>query len=139
MRIANGTMLTIARESRRLTQSTFARQIGVAQGTISKVESGALAVDETMLARYARALGYPAALLVQPQRMIELPEAALEKLESVSALERRALRAQWNLLQLRARHAWWRRPSLRWRPATARGRRCGCAPAGRWPRRRSGI
>jgi Zn-dependent peptidase ImmA (M78 family)/transcriptional regulator with XRE-family HTH domain len=64
--VAHATMLTLARESRAMTQIELARAMTklagserVSQGYVSKAEAGRLAVSGDRLDLYARALGYP--------------------------------------------------------------------------------
>jgi Zn-dependent peptidase ImmA (M78 family)/DNA-binding XRE family transcriptional regulator len=52
-------MLTVARESRGLTQSQLAVKSGVPQGTISKAEHGLTTLSDSRLAALANALGFP--------------------------------------------------------------------------------
>ena len=55
----NKEMLTLARESRLLSQSELAAALKVTQGKISKYESGLLAVSDADLERLAEVLDYP--------------------------------------------------------------------------------
>ncbi|GAA3604238.1 ImmA/IrrE family metallo-endopeptidase [Nonomuraea rosea] len=66
---AHADMLTLARESRGMTQTALAHAMSalagesISQGYVSKAEAGRLAVEGDRLTVYARALGYPPALL----------------------------------------------------------------------------
>ncbi|MEU7004165.1 XRE family transcriptional regulator [Nonomuraea sp. NPDC046570] len=66
---AHASMLTLARESRGMTQTVLAHAMSdlagepISQGYVSKAEAGRLAVEGDRLSVYARALGYPPALL----------------------------------------------------------------------------
>lgn len=55
-------LLESARVARGLTQATLAEQSGVAQGVLSKLESGKLDFDAERVSRLSEALGVPAAL-----------------------------------------------------------------------------
>ncbi|NQW23603.1 MAG: ImmA/IrrE family metallo-endopeptidase [SAR202 cluster bacterium] len=55
----NREMLTVARESRGLTQTEFARAIGVTQGMASKIEVGLIRVSPMLLERISEVLHYP--------------------------------------------------------------------------------
>lgn len=57
--VVNPFMVQIGRESRGLTQSDLAAALGVTQGRISKIETGALPVPEDFLESLAAALDYP--------------------------------------------------------------------------------
>ncbi|MFA1684256.1 helix-turn-helix domain-containing protein [Achromobacter dolens] len=55
----NNRMITMARESREMTQASLARALGVTQGTLSKLEAGLVSCPADLLARLATALDYP--------------------------------------------------------------------------------
>ena len=55
----NYRMVTLARESRGLTQSEFAAELGITQGKVSKIEQGLLAISEQLLEAVSSCLGYP--------------------------------------------------------------------------------
>ena len=57
-RIFNAEMLTLARESRSLTQTALADRLGVTQGKISKIENGMQEPDTDQISRFSDALGY---------------------------------------------------------------------------------
>lgn len=61
----NGRMITLARESRGLTQKTLAERLGVTQGWLSKAETGVGGVSRDALRGLARALAYPERLFLQ--------------------------------------------------------------------------
>ena len=52
-------MLTLARESRGLTQSALSRRARVSQGHISKLEAGLIAASDSTVTMLATALGFP--------------------------------------------------------------------------------
>lgn len=55
----NHMMVTLARESRGLTQSELAEELGVSQGKVSKIEQDLLGVTDQMLGQLSTCLGYP--------------------------------------------------------------------------------
>jgi Zn-dependent peptidase ImmA (M78 family)/transcriptional regulator with XRE-family HTH domain len=55
----NAAMVTLARESRGLTQTELAPLIGVSQAMLSKIEGGTKTATEAMLARLVEVLQYP--------------------------------------------------------------------------------
>lgn len=55
----NNRMITIARESRELTQAALARALGVTQGTLSKIEGGLASCPADLLQKLATVLDYP--------------------------------------------------------------------------------
>lgn len=56
---ANATMVTLARESRGMTQTELARAAKVSQALLSKIEAGVKPVSGPILERLVQALGYP--------------------------------------------------------------------------------
>jgi len=67
-RSVNPTMITLARESRGLTQTDLARQMQTSQSKVSKIENGLLAADRTDLAKIAHALDYPESFFCMEDR-----------------------------------------------------------------------
>ena len=61
----NPQILTLARGSRGLTQSAFAKKMGWSQGKVSKVEHGLIDLSEDEVEPVATTLGYPAELFYQ--------------------------------------------------------------------------
>ncbi|MDD2542272.1 MAG: ImmA/IrrE family metallo-endopeptidase [Desulfuromonadaceae bacterium] len=59
MNSINPAMITLARESRGLTQTDLARLMKVSQGTLSKIEQGLLAVKEDFIGDISASLQYP--------------------------------------------------------------------------------
>jgi Zn-dependent peptidase ImmA (M78 family)/DNA-binding XRE family transcriptional regulator len=58
-------MVTLARELRGLTQTELAARVGVPQGTISKLESGALSIGQDLIKAIAEKLELPEAFFAQ--------------------------------------------------------------------------
>ncbi|QOY90783.1 ImmA/IrrE family metallo-endopeptidase [Paludibaculum fermentans] len=61
----NPAMVTLARESRGLTQSELAEKAGLPQGTLSKLESGALVLSDDVVKSFSRVLLYPSSFFQQ--------------------------------------------------------------------------
>ena len=61
----NPAMITLARESRGINQTELATRLRVPQGTVSKLESGALPITNELLVLIARELGYPTTFFQQ--------------------------------------------------------------------------
>src|SRR5438132_621383 len=55
----NPDMISLARESRGLTQTELANRLSIPQARLSKIESGVLPITEEILKRIAQALEYP--------------------------------------------------------------------------------
>ena len=69
----NHYMMTLARESRGLTQSELAEKIGVGQGTLSKFETGFVDPSGEFVAELSSALGFLPAFFYEPGRPYGLP------------------------------------------------------------------
>lgn len=70
------TQLVTLRKSQRVTQGEMAEDFGVAQGTISRWETGDREITDTDLAEYARILGAHWVLATQEQPMEDLDALA---------------------------------------------------------------
>lgn len=112
-------MLTFARESRAKTQGQLAESMTllssgekVSQGYVSRAEKGTLTVSDDRLELYARALGYPAALLRLNEREVGAGPGLVHhrKKQAASAPTLRRIHAQLNLARLQV-HALLRGPS----------------------------
>jgi len=97
---ANPTMLVMGRESRRLTQTALASQIGVAQATISKSEAGQCQISGDLVAKYAAALRYPISFFHEPYRFRHLPITFHRKKLSVSSGDVKAVQATTNIIRI---------------------------------------
>jgi Zn-dependent peptidase ImmA (M78 family)/transcriptional regulator with XRE-family HTH domain len=85
-------MLTIARESRGMTQKRLAEISGVVQGTISKVESAQLEPSEDHLRAWANALDYPVTLF-SASADDTLPVTFFRKQQALPATTAKIIRA----------------------------------------------
>lgn len=65
----NPAMVTLARESRGLTQTQLAEKMAVPQGTVSKLESGALTLNPAIVATLSRCLNYPELFFLQADQV----------------------------------------------------------------------
>jgi Zn-dependent peptidase ImmA (M78 family)/transcriptional regulator with XRE-family HTH domain len=61
----NPVMITLARESRELTQTELARQLGMSQAMLSKIEAGFKTPTESVVSRLSMALRYPKSFFSQ--------------------------------------------------------------------------
>lgn len=80
----NHHMLTLARESRGLTQSELAALVPFGQGTLSKYETGFLAPSDEAVSDLASALGYPPAFFSQIGRPFGFPPFHYRKRKKLS-------------------------------------------------------
>jgi Zn-dependent peptidase ImmA (M78 family)/DNA-binding XRE family transcriptional regulator len=69
----NKDLLTVARESRGLSQAALARRANVAQGTLSKIENGMMDFSAEIASKIAVALNYPMSFFEQADKVIGLP------------------------------------------------------------------
>lgn len=94
-------VLTIARESRGMAQTTLAKATGITQGALSQFESGLARPGEDVLSRLAGALNYPESLFGVPVRFQQLPVTFFRKKARVGMRDVNAIRARVNLFRLR--------------------------------------
>lgn len=94
-------MLSIVRVARGLTQATLAKESGVSQATLSKVESGMMRLENERLTKVADRLEVPPELLMQPSDFAGAPAIVFHRKRAslpVSAASR--LRARLDLVHL---------------------------------------
>ncbi|ADJ49038.1 XRE family transcriptional regulator [Amycolatopsis mediterranei S699] len=111
---ANPVMLTLARDSRELTQSDVAREMSerrgdgpkITQGYVSKAEAGATSVSGERLELFAAVLGYPTELLTLSGNVFGLGTTCVHhrKRQSLSAAAGRRVHAYLNLARIQTRH-----------------------------------
>jgi Zn-dependent peptidase ImmA (M78 family)/transcriptional regulator with XRE-family HTH domain len=95
----NPAMVTLARDSRGLTQTELADRIRVPQGTISKVESGALSISDDLAAKLSKELEYPEGFFAQTDIVFPFGSSTFyhRKLQSVPAAVLRKIEAKVNI------------------------------------------
>jgi len=101
MRMVNPTMLLLARESRGLTQSALAREIGVAQSTLSKAELGHADLSDEVINKLADHLNYPRDFFYEEKRFSNLPITFFRKRARISQTAVKAVTAHVNIHALR--------------------------------------
>lgn len=62
-------MVTLARLARGLLQGELAKRIGIAQGTLSKIEGGQLPATDDVLYRLAEVLDFPVSFFLSPEQI----------------------------------------------------------------------
>lgn len=95
-------MLTMARESRTLSQTALAKAAGISQSAISQMESGLISPSPAVAAKVAEVLGYETTLLYAAVRFQQLPITFFRKKARVAARDVSAIRSRVNLHRLRA-------------------------------------
>ncbi len=98
----NPQMLTLARESRGLTQGDLAGLLGVSQGKISKYESGLLSVSPDVLKALSKQLDYPPDFFLQQDPVRGAGSSCLyhRKRQSMPVQELRRIQAEINVIRL---------------------------------------
>jgi Zn-dependent peptidase ImmA (M78 family)/transcriptional regulator with XRE-family HTH domain len=95
-------MITLARDSRGLTQGDLAERLGVSQGKISKYESGILQVSDEDLSKLCKVLDYPPVLFFRPLPMSCSASGCLyhRKRQSMPVLELRRIQATLKIIHM---------------------------------------
>lgn len=94
-------MLTIARESRKASQTALAKGAGITQSAVSQMESGLISPTDQVAERLAAELGYRPSLFYVSHRFQQLPLTFFRKKAKVGARDVHAIRARVNLFRLR--------------------------------------
>lgn len=99
----NPVMFTLARESRGKTQQALAEEVGLAQGTLSKIEAGLTTPNDTAVHLIAEALDYPDTLFKQNLTYRNLPVTFYRKQKTLPATAAKRIQATINIRQLQLR------------------------------------
>jgi Zn-dependent peptidase ImmA (M78 family)/transcriptional regulator with XRE-family HTH domain len=98
MEPVNPEMLTLARETRGLTQAEVAIKAGIVQATVSKYENGTLSVSEEHLGKLSRALGFPASFFRQRDRVYGSMCLHHRKRQTLSVRQLSQIHAKFNVI-----------------------------------------
>jgi Zn-dependent peptidase ImmA (M78 family)/transcriptional regulator with XRE-family HTH domain len=98
----NPEMLVLARESEGVTQSELARSLSMAQGSISKIESGMLSITHEQLERIANKLDFPASFFFQPDPIYGYGSSCYyhRKRQNIPVTDIKRVLAQINILRI---------------------------------------
>lgn len=101
-KIVNACMLTLARESRGMSQADLAESINVTQGKVSKYENEMLLVSEEDLAKVANVLNYTEELFFQKDKVYGLGSSFLfhRQRKVVPMLLQKKIQAEVNILRM---------------------------------------
>jgi Zn-dependent peptidase ImmA (M78 family)/transcriptional regulator with XRE-family HTH domain len=99
----NHHMLTLARDSRGITQAGLARLIGMGQGTLSKYETGVLVAPDEFADEAGRALGYPATFFFQTGQPYGFPPFHYRRRKKLSAKALGKIVAEMNIRRMHVR------------------------------------
>ena len=72
MQKLNAEILKLAREVRLITQEDLAIEIGVEQGTLSKIEKGILPADSQIVERISKILDFPVSFFYQEKKVMPI-------------------------------------------------------------------
>lgn len=82
----NADMLKLARDAREFTQADLAREAGVTQALVSKIENGLIALpSEEVMQKLAQAVRFPPAFFYQKERVVGLPHFHYRKRAKLGA------------------------------------------------------
>jgi transcriptional regulator with XRE-family HTH domain len=96
----NHHMMTLARDSRGLTQAELATKLGIMQGTLSKYETGFQQPPLDFVADLSDALGYPMAFFYEAGRPYGLPPFHYRRRKKLSAKALARIVAKMNIRRL---------------------------------------
>jgi Zn-dependent peptidase ImmA (M78 family)/transcriptional regulator with XRE-family HTH domain len=101
-RTVNPELISLARESRGITQGELARAIGVSQGTISKYESGINSPPNDDLGKIAKELNYPESFFFQAEDVRGVGSTCLyhRKRQSMPVRELKIIQAKVNIVRM---------------------------------------
>jgi Zn-dependent peptidase ImmA (M78 family)/transcriptional regulator with XRE-family HTH domain len=96
----NHHMMTLARDSRGLTQAELADRISIVQGTLSKVETGQYVPSPEFVANLGQALSYPASFFLQSGQPYGFPPFHFRKRKKLSAKTLGKIVAEMNIRRM---------------------------------------
>jgi len=102
MRAINPDMVTIARESRGLSQSELAKRLSIAQGALSKIEGGIRSPSPELATKLATELDYPIEFFYSPEPVFGLGVGTLyhRKRQALSSSVLAMIHAQVNIRRI---------------------------------------
>ena len=96
-------MLTLARESRGMTQKALAEATGLSQAAISKFEAGLVVPDQAKIEKIGCALDYPAAIFYRTGLRLGTSIVHHRRLQAVGIKKLREIEARVNMTRLQLR------------------------------------
>lgn len=96
----NHYMLTLARDARGLTQAGLATRLGMAQGTVSKFETGFDDPPKEFVGDLSSALGFPVAFFHEPGRPYGLPPFHYRRRKKLTAKNLARIVAEMNIRRM---------------------------------------
>src|SRR5713226_6311511 len=99
----NNSLLVLAREARALTQGELASATSIAQGTLSKYETGFLEPPDEAVEQLAAAVGYPKVFFYQDYQPYGFPPYHYRKRKKLSAKMLGRVAAEMNIRRMHIR------------------------------------
>lgn len=93
-------MLCLARDVRELTQAGLARRMKIAQGTLSKYETGLLSPPHEVVAEIAEALLFPKSFFYQPEQPYGFPPFHFRKRKKLSTKALNRIISEMNICRM---------------------------------------
>lgn len=100
----NRHMMVLGRESRGFTQTSLSKAMSVTQGTVSKIESGALPASADFLQELSLTLNYEREFFLEQGRMLGLPPFHYRKRKKLSAKALSKITAEINIKRIHLTH-----------------------------------
>src|SRR5690242_5957776 len=96
----NYNMLCLARDVRELTQADLARRARIAQGTLSKYETGLLLPPDEAVSQLSEALHFPKSFFYQPETPYGFPPFHFRKRKKLSAKTLNRIISEMNICRM---------------------------------------
>lgn len=96
----NPAMITLARESRGMSQTKLAKKLGITQAAISKIESGQISVDDKMLSALSKKLDYLESFFMKPFEVYPPSMSFYRKHKTMPAKSVHVIEAALNLFRI---------------------------------------
>ncbi|MGZ7175983.1 XRE family transcriptional regulator [Burkholderia gladioli] len=104
MQLINNRMIVLAREARELTQISLAKQLGVTQGTLSKIEGGVIAPPPDLISKLSEVLQFPEKFFYAAEQVhgvgTEAHHCMYRRRAAVSAKVLKRIEAEINILRI---------------------------------------
>lgn len=104
MQQINSRMIVLAREARELTQSALAKELGVTQGTLSKIEGGVIVCPSDLHSKISSVLGFPREFFCADEQVhgvgTEAHHCMYRRRASMSAKTLKRIEAEVNILRM---------------------------------------
>lgn len=96
---ASAYAITMARELRQMSQAALCKEVGISQGTLSKVENEQIPASEELVEKVASGLGLPKSFFYQSLEFKNLPQTFFRKYD-IGQTKTKSIRAKVHMLRL---------------------------------------